>query len=98
VRASCAGIAARTPIPGCDLVPIMGGRAVLNGACRLREGSPKPEARLHSKGGCIMKHLNPALERLEERIAPDLVGGISIGISIGDDDDHDHHHHDHDDD
>ncbi len=46
----------------------------------------------------MMKHLNPALERLEERIAPDLVGGISIGISIGDDDDHDHDHHDHDDD
>lgn len=47
-----------------------------------------------------MKHLNPALERLEERIAPDLVGGISIGISIGggdDDHDHDHDHH-HDDD
>ena len=71
---------------------------MLNRACRLREGSPKPEARLPSKGGYMMKHLNPALERLEERIAPDLVGGISIGISIGDDDDHDHDHHDHDDD
>ena len=47
-----------------------------------------------------MKQLNPALERLEERIAPDLVGGISSGISVGGDDDHDHdhdHHHDDDD-
>ena len=44
-----------------------------------------------------MKHLYPSLEKLEERIAPDLVGGISIGISVGDDEDHDHHHH-HDDD
>jgi hypothetical protein len=44
-----------------------------------------------------MKHLNPSLEKLEERIAPDLVGGISIGVSLGGDDDDDHHHH-HDDD
>jgi hypothetical protein len=40
-----------------------------------------------------MKHLNPALEKLEQRIAPDLVGGISIGISLGDSHDTGHSHH-----
>jgi hypothetical protein len=28
-----------------------------------------------------MKHLNPELEKLEQRIAPDL--GISLGIGVG---------------
>ena len=30
-----------------------------------------------------MKHLNPELEKLEKRIAPDLGIGIGIGIGIG---------------
>ena len=32
-----------------------------------------------------MKHLNPQLEKLEQRIAPDLIDiGIGIGVEIGD--------------
>jgi len=32
-----------------------------------------------------MKHLNPELEKLEQRVAPDLIGlpDISIGIGFG---------------
>jgi hypothetical protein len=30
-----------------------------------------------------MKHLNPELEKLEKRIAPDIGIGIGIGITIG---------------
>ena len=29
-----------------------------------------------------MKHLNPDLERLEERVAP-CIGGIGIGVCVG---------------
>jgi hypothetical protein len=39
-----------------------------------------------------MKHLNPSLEKLEQRIAPDLVGGISVGIDLGDSHDTGHSH------
>lgn len=31
-----------------------------------------------------MRHLNPELEKLEQRIAPDLSIGIGIGINVGD--------------
>ncbi len=32
-----------------------------------------------------MKHLNPQLEKLEQRIAPDLINiGIGLGIDYGD--------------
>ncbi len=40
-----------------------------------------------------MKHLNPALEKLEQRIAPDLVGGISIGVGVDLGETHDTHSH-----
>ena len=30
-----------------------------------------------------MKTLSPTLERLEERVAPDLMGSIGIGVIIG---------------
>ena len=30
-----------------------------------------------------MKTLNPSIERLDERVAPDLLGSIGIGVIIG---------------
>ena len=30
-----------------------------------------------------MKTLNPSIERLEERVAPDLFGSIGIGVIVG---------------
>src|SRR5881392_4208112 len=91
VRPGCGENGARR----CVLVPFAERSAMLDRACRLREVPPKSETRLHLTalhGGDIMKHLNPALEKLEQRIAPDLVGGISIGIDLGDTHDtHSHH-------
>jgi hypothetical protein len=30
-----------------------------------------------------MKHLNPELEKLEQRVAPDLGIGIGVGVGVG---------------
>jgi len=42
-----------------------------------------------------MKYLNPQLEKLEQRIAPDLINiGIGVGIDYGDGSGtHESHHH-----
>ena len=40
-----------------------------------------------------MKYLNPQLEKLEQRIAPDLINiGIGVGIDYGSGTNESHHH------
>jgi hypothetical protein len=45
----------------------------------------KATACRHQRGGeeQHMKHLNPELERLEERVAPCLGLGLNIGVGLG---------------
>ena len=43
-----------------------------------RENKTKTQEKGHN-----MKTLSPTLERLEERVAPDLFGSIGIGVIVG---------------
>jgi len=45
------------------------------------QSESKTQAR--NKGGDLMKLLNPELEKLEQRVAPDLGIGIGIGVGVG---------------